>query len=146
MARSDDMKQERLRQLALFKGADNTAIKHLASAADEIEVEAGHTLIQQGHHHQELFIIEEGGATVTVDDEQVAEIPAGEMVGELSYFVRAGASATVVTSSASIVLVIPYNRFAQILDDNPPLVRAIALELAERLHAMDQRLHEEQSK
>lgn len=137
---SSDKKEDRLGQLGLFKGADSSAISHLASAADEVTVDAGHVLIREGSNHQELYILETGGATVHVDGEQVAEIPAGELIGELGYFVKTPASATVTASAESTVLVIPYNRFAQILSDNPPLVLTIATELAERLHAMDVRL------
>ncbi|MGI9599393.1 MAG: cyclic nucleotide-binding domain-containing protein [Acidimicrobiales bacterium] len=137
---SEDVKERRLAGLRLFRGADAKAIRHLASAADEVSVGAGHVLIRQGHNHQELYIIESGGAVVEVDDEQVAEIPAGELIGELGYFVRTTASATVTTSADSTVMVIPYNRFAQILGENPGLVLTIATELAERLHAMDVRL------
>lgn len=135
-----DAKEDRLSKLPLFKGADKEAIDHLASAADEVTVEAGHTLITQGRHHQEMYVLETGAAVVEIDGKQVAEIPAGEFVGELGYFTRTAASATVKTAAESNILVIPYNRFEQILEDNPRLVRAIAAELAERLQATDHRL------
>jgi len=135
-----DPKEDRLRKLPLFKGADKVAIDHLSSAADEVTVGAGHVLISQGHHHQEMFVLETGAAVVEIDGNQVAEIPAGEFVGELGYFTRSPATATVRTSAESEVLVIPYNRFEQILEDNPQLVRAIAAELADRLQQTDQRL------
>lgn len=72
----------------------------------------------------------------------MAEIPTGEFVGELSYFAPSPASATVVTAEESRVLVIPHNRFEQILDDNPKLVRAMLDELATRLQDMDERFSE----
>lgn len=140
---ASDPKEDRLRRLALFKGADREAIDHLASAADEVTVGAGHTLINQGHHHQEMYVLESGGAVVEIDGNQVAEIAAGEFVGELGYFNRSAASATVKTSVESEVLVIPYNRFEQILDDNPHLVRAIAAELADRLQQTDLKLKQQ---
>ncbi len=135
-----DPKEERLKKLPLFKGADERAIDHLASAADEVTVAADHVLIRQGHHHQEMFVLESGSAVVEIDGTRVADIPAGEFVGELGYFNQGPASATVKTAEESVVLVIPYNRFEQILDDNPRMVRAIAAELAERLEATDLRL------
>ncbi|MGH1493022.1 MAG: cyclic nucleotide-binding domain-containing protein [Acidimicrobiales bacterium] len=140
MARSMDEKQQRIAALPMFKGADKKAIVHLASSADEITVEADHVLIRQGTSNNDLYIIESGAATVEIDGEQVAEIPAGELFGELGYFVHTPPSATVKTSEESVVLVIPYNRFAQTLEENPQLVLAIAVDLAERLHAMDVRM------
>ncbi|MEM9561363.1 MAG: cyclic nucleotide-binding domain-containing protein [Actinomycetota bacterium] len=135
-----DPKEERLKKLSLFRGADEKAIDHLASAADEVTVGGDHVLIRQGHHHQEMFVLESGSAVVEIDGTHVADIPAGEFVGELGYFNQGPASATVKTAEESVVLVIPYNRFEQILDDNPRMVRAIAAELAERLEATDLRL------
>jgi CRP-like cAMP-binding protein len=135
-----DPKEDRLRKLALFKGADKGAIDHLASAADEVRVASGHTLISQGHHHQEMYVLESGSAVVEINGDKVADIPAGEFVGELGYFTRSPASATVKTASECNILVIPYNRFEQILEDNPRLVRAIAAELADRLQQTDLKL------
>ncbi|MDH3299568.1 MAG: cyclic nucleotide-binding domain-containing protein [Acidimicrobiia bacterium] len=135
-----DAKAERLRNLPLFKGADEEAIEHLASAADEVTVKAGHTLISQGRHHQEMYVLESGAAAVEIDGRLVAEVTGGEFVGELGYFTREPASATVRTVDECRLLVIPYNRFAQILDDNPKMVRAIVAELAQRLQAIDDKL------
>jgi CRP-like cAMP-binding protein len=78
---------------------------------------------------------------VEIDGEEIAEIAEGEFVGELGFFVRGPASATVRAKTDLEVLVIPYNRLDQVLDDNPGLVRAIATELAIRLHRTDARLH-----
>lgn len=136
-----DAKEKRLKALSLFKNADRKAISHLAAAADEVTVKAGHKLIAEGHHHYEIYVVEQGTASVSIDGTEVAEIPAGELVGELGYFVRQAASATVEAKTELSVLVIPYNRFDQILDDNPDLVRAMVCELAERLYATDAKLH-----
>jgi len=137
---ASDAKAERLRNLTLFKGADNDAIENLAAAADEVTVGAGHTLISQGRHHHEMYVLESGAAAVEIDGGQVAEVDAGEFVGELGYFTKAPATATVRTVAESKLLVIPYNRFEQILDDNPRMVRAIVAELAQRLQAADHKL------
>jgi CRP-like cAMP-binding protein len=138
---SSDKKEDRLRAIPLFRGATDEAITHLASAADEVSVKEGRVLIQQGSRHSELYVLTSGSAVVEVDGEKVAEIPAGEIVGELSFFINKVASATVRTDAESSVLVIPYNRLDQILDDNPPLVRFIAAELADRLYETDASLH-----
>ena len=49
-------------------------------------------------------------------------------------------ASSVTTTAESDLLIIPYNRFDQILGDNPDLVRSIAEELAERLYAMDEKI------
>lgn len=135
-----DPKRERLKSLSLFRGADKSAIDHLATAIDEVTVQAGHVLINQGHHHSEMFVLATGSAIVEIDGTKVADIPAGDFIGELSYFTNGPASATVTTTEESLIMIIPHNRFDQLLDDNPQMVRAIAAELAERLEATDLQL------
>jgi CRP-like cAMP-binding protein len=136
-----DTKEIRLQGLPLFKNADKKAISHLASAADEATVPAGQTLIVQGHMSNEMYVIESGTASVLIDGNEVAEIPEGEMFGELGFFVTGPSTATVQAKTEMTVLVIPHNRFDVILNENPDLVREIANELAERLHATDAKLH-----
>jgi CRP-like cAMP-binding protein len=140
-----DPKEDRLRKLSLFRGADNKAIDFLASAADEVSVGAGYELIRQGGRSNVVYVIESGSATVEIDGAEVATIPAGEFVGELSYFNETPSSATVKLAEDSNVLAIPYNAFGQVMDDNPAFVRAIVAELAERLEATDLQLKRLQS-
>ena len=138
----DDPKIARLRTVALFADASTTALRHLASAADEISVKTGSNLIVQGRQHNEAYVITSGTVKVTVDGEEVAEIGDNELVGELSLFGHGPASATVTASSDVTALTIPNNRFDQIMDDNPALTKTIAKHLAGRLHAMDARFAE----
>ncbi len=136
-----DPKAKRLHEVAIFKNADKKALARLSSVVDEVKVPAGHELISQGHFHSESFVVEKGTAEVFVDDELVAEISEGEMIGELGIFVRGSASATVRAKNAMTVVVIPHNAIDQILDDNPAMMRVIAQELAVRLRGMDARHH-----
>lgn len=133
-----DQKIARLQTVDLFEKADRKALEHLASAADEVHVAPGKVLIAEGHHHAEGYVIAEGSVGVLVDGEEVAELPAGQIVGELGLFGhQPTASATVVAKTDVVAFVIPYNRFDQILDDNPRLTKAIAQQLAARLRTMD---------
>ncbi len=137
----EDAKVGRLKAIPLFADASRTALGHLAAAADEVSVAAGTTLIHQGHDHHEGYVVVSGTVDVIVDDETVAEVGEGELVGELGLFGQRPASATVRARTEVEVLVIPYNRFDQLLDDHPALTKTIATKLAARLHNMD-RLHQ----
>lgn len=138
---ASDPKEDRLRALKLFEKADRRAMSHLMSAIDEANVKAGQAIITQGRDGHEIYIIAEGTAAAVIDGNEVAEIPAGELVGELGYFVRRPASATVQAKTDMKVLILPYNRFDQILDDNPHLVRLILEEVAQRLYDTDAKLN-----
>jgi CRP-like cAMP-binding protein len=132
-----DAKVARLASLPLFKSSDRSALRHLASATDEVTVGPGRTLIDQGHRHHEAYVLERGQLKVLVDGVEVAELSEGAMVGEIGLFAPGPAAATVVTTTDCELLVIPYNRFDQVLDDVPSLARDLAVELAQRLRSMD---------
>lgn len=137
MLRNQDAKANRLQGIELFKDADKKALEHLEQAADEVSVKTGTVIITQGQHHNEGYVLLSGSVTVEVDGEHVADIHAVEVFGEIGLFANTPASATVRARTDLNVLVIPYNRFDQILDDNPALTKAIAKKLAVRLHEMD---------
>lgn len=80
-------------------------------------------------------------ASAVVDGEVVAEIPVGEMIGELGMFIRGPASATVRAKTDMTVLVLPHNRVDQSLQENPTAVLGVAKEPAARLRAMDANQH-----
>lgn len=134
-----DKKVARIQAISFFRNADKKALEHLESAADEVTVPAGHILIEQGHHHNEGMIVENGTAEVLLDGAVVAEIAEGEVIGELAMLDRGPATATVRAKTGMTLLVIPFNRFDQIMEDNPAMVKAIAHDLAIRLRAMDAR-------
>ena len=103
-----DPKVERLAAVPLFASSDKKSLERLASAIDVIEVEEGATLFRHGAVQHEAFVIESGTATVSIDGEIVAEIPQGEMIGEIGLLTRQPASATVVASSPMSLLMIPH--------------------------------------
>jgi CRP-like cAMP-binding protein len=135
-----DAKIERLRTIPLFRNSSDEGLVHLAQAADEIDVSAGRQIIAQGQHNREASIIVSGSVDVEVDGDHVATIPAGEIVGELGLFGLGPSRATVTATEDTTLLTIPYNRFDQILEDNPEMVIELARELAGRLYQMDVRL------
>lgn len=138
-SRHPDAKIDRLRSLELFKDADDKSLEALGSAVDEATIEPGTKLLSEGHLHNEGYLIVSGTVEVEVGGSVVAEIPAGELIGELALLTtKSVASATVTAKTETSVLVIPYNRFDKILDDHPSLTKAIAVQLANRLIKMDQ--------
>jgi CRP/FNR family transcriptional regulator, cyclic AMP receptor protein len=117
----------------LFRGASRAALRRLASAVDELSVEPGRALVRQGHRHHEAYILIRGRLRVVVDGAEVARLGDGAMVGELGLFIPGPAPATVLAVTPCELLVIPCNRFDQVLDDVPSLCRDVATELARRL-------------
>jgi len=136
-----DGKIDRLAAIPLFANASRKALRHLAAAADEVTLAEGSKLITQGVRHHEAYIVEKGTVVVLVDGEQVAELGAGKMVGEMSLFVPGLAAASVIAGSECELLVLPHNRFDQVLDDVPTLGLELAVELARRLKETNAHFH-----
>lgn len=132
-----DAKIDRLKQISLFRDANKQSLQHLASAADEISLRAGQQIIVQGHMHHEAYVIVSGSVEVEIEGNKVATVTAGQLVGELGFFGHWPATATVTALEPVEALSIPYNRFDQILDDNPQLTKSLAKELARRLFRMN---------
>jgi len=132
-------KIDRLRAVKFFTNASDRALENLGRSTDEITVPSGRTLISEGEFNLVAYIIEDGEAEVLVGDESVAVLGAGEMIGEVGFFLGGKATATVRAKTDLTVFALPYNRIDSLLDENPAMLRAIAEELAERLQAMDAR-------
>ena len=99
----------------------------------------GGEIIEEGDFNMVAYIVEAGEAEVVVGGKSIASVSAGEMIGEVGFFSRGAATATVRAKTEMTVLSIPYNRIDVVLEENPAMLRAIAEELADRLRAMDAR-------
>lgn len=134
----EDPKMQRLRAIDVFADAKDRSLERLVAVSDEVEVAAGASLIVEDHHYGECYVVMDGTVSVLVGGKEVAQVSEGGILGELAFLTREFvASATVVAKTPLSLLVIPYNRLDQILEENPDLVRSMAAQLAARLRVMD---------
>jgi CRP-like cAMP-binding protein len=94
----------RLKNIPVFADLDDDALAHIARLASEVSVPAGKDLVREGDFSYDLLAIEEGTAEVTRDGEHVADLGAGDVVGEMGVLGRDQRSATV-TATSSMLLV-----------------------------------------
>ena len=135
----EDPKTAIIKSIPFFAKADDKAVATLSMAADVVDVAPGRTIIEEGDFNMVAYIVEAGEAEVVVGGKSIASVSAGEMIGEVGFFSRGAATATVRAKTEMTVLSIPYNRIDVVLEENPAMLRAIAEELADRLRAMDAR-------
>lgn len=128
---------EQLRAVSLFSRCSNAELSTIASAVDEIEVEAGRVLITEGDVGKEAFVIIEGEATVSRDGAAVATLVAGQPFGEMSLVDRSPRNATVTAATSLRLLVLGQREFAGLLDASPAFARTILAALASRLREKD---------
>ena len=89
------MNMRRLEELSLFEGLDEEALKAVAASVVEESVEEGRILVREGDYSTDLTIIDEGTARVEHDGQEVAQLGAGEMYGEMGLLRKEQRSATV---------------------------------------------------
>lgn len=130
MALHPDAKLDHLRAVRLFRNCSHKQLEHVASIVDEIDVEAGRVLCRQGETGHEAFVIVSGEASVVADGVTYDNVGPGTLVGEISLIDHGPRTATVTAASPLQLLVVPGNRFAQLLEEVPGLPVVIMRDLA----------------
>ena len=81
--------------LPLLDGASDAVVQRLASLMTGVRIPAGEVLVTEGGRNRQFFLIEQGTVRVTRAGEPVAELGAGDFVGEVSLLGDGRANATV---------------------------------------------------
>lgn len=113
-------------------------VEWLAQVAQRRTLEAGAVLMQEGKRIDALYLLLEGRMSVHLDRVgAVAEMGAGEILGELSLVERGPASATVTAIKPCQLLAVSQDALRERLDSDDAfghrLYRALAMLLADRL-------------
>lgn len=141
MSRTRTDKVEHLSQVPLFRHLSDRQLNRLASHVDEVNVEAGRVLADEGAlTGRELLIIVEGRATVRRGGRELATLSNGDVIGEMSLIDGQPRSATVTADTEMTLLVIGGREFKPLLTDVPGFAEGIIKALAQRLRAADEQL------
>jgi len=144
-------KMQFVRGVPLFGGLDPEDLHDLVRFADELTLVPTGTLCEEGDvDADDLFIVLEGRASVTVRgrgdssapaaEREVAVLGAGEVVGEMSMLDGSPRSATVRPKDGPLrVLRIPGQRFRSRLLPRARVARPLLVTLAQRIREMSRR-------
>ena len=94
-----------LSQLPLLADASDAVLARLETLMTPVSVPAGRVLVRQGARNRQFVLLQEGTLRVTRDGRQVAELGAGDFIGELSLLGDGTATATVTTATDAVVWV-----------------------------------------
>lgn len=128
---------DQLATVPLFSSLNKKDLQRVAKVSDEVPIEAGRTLVEQGRTGHEFFLILEGTADVRRNNRKVAELGPGQYFGELSILDRGPRSASVVASSDMRVLVLGQREFVGVLDMIPGMAYKLLTVMARRLREAD---------
>jgi CRP/FNR family transcriptional regulator, cyclic AMP receptor protein len=133
-------KVEVLKGIPLFSYLSKKQLEEVARHADELEVEAGRVLAEEGSQGRDLFVIVSGTATISRQGETIATLRPGDFVGEMSLLDGKPRSATVVADEPMALLVIMAREFEPLLLHIPELGVRLLRAMAQRLRAADEAL------
>ena len=134
-----DAKLELLRQVPLFAGCSKKELGEISMLADELNLPAGTTLIEEGRQGHEFFLLVEGEVDVRAKGRKVNTLSDGAFFGEMALVSQRPRNATLTASGPVRVLVVHEQSFRRLLHDSPPIQLKVLQTLADR--AAENALH-----
>lgn len=131
---------DHLLKVPLFSSCSKKELTKIARATDEVRVEAGTTLMEQGRPGREAFVIVDGTASVRIGGQEVAVLGPGQHVGELALLDGGVRTATVVATSDMDLLVISQRAFVALLEDVPGLARKVLTSMAQMVRSLNDQI------
>ena len=127
------MDPARLKSIPLFASLSDAERAKVARWADEVEVEEGKHLVDEGRFAYEFFVIEEGSAAVRHGDEVVAELGPGDFFGEIALIEHVRRTASVVATSPMRAVVMFGRDFRSMETEMPAVADRIKQAVEERM-------------
>lgn len=127
------MSLESLRSVPLFESLSDAALERVLDKANEFEARPGHVLVAPNQPGMGLFVIEEGKVTVDIRGREI-ELGPGEFFGELALLDEGAVHMGRVCAATDLkCIAISRDDFAELMDAEPQMVRAMLKALARRL-------------
>jgi CRP/FNR family cyclic AMP-dependent transcriptional regulator len=104
------------RRLSLFEGCSAAELDQITASGEEVEVEPGEIVVREGRFDHEFFVILAGTAAVLKAGAEVARLGPGEFFGETALLTGQARNASVEADGPMRLLVIPEERFHDLLD------------------------------
>jgi len=127
-----------LGKIPLFKGFGPAQVKKLASYLTTQSYLDGEYVMRQGEVGTSMYLIGSGAVKVTIGDrtdqeQEVAQLGAGNFVGEIALLTSGRRTANIITLVPSNLLKLEKKDFNRFLDQNPALRTKIQKEAGKRL-------------
>jgi CRP/FNR family transcriptional regulator, cyclic AMP receptor protein len=124
-----------VQSIPLFAGLSKDDQQVVAQYADEVDVEAGTVLAQEGRLAYEFFAIKAGTADVTLGGQHAAALGPGDFFGEIGLLGGDRRVATVVATSPMSLIVLTGSQLRAVDSRMPGVAERIRTAMAQRLAA-----------
>lgn len=122
-----------LKRVPLFSGCSKSELEALALTADELDVREGTILTREGKPGREFFVLVEGTVDVTRDGTKIAELGAGDWLGEIALLTQSPRTATATATTPARILVVTDRAFRQVVEKVPSIALKVLASVGERL-------------
>jgi NTE family protein len=132
---------ETVRRIAMFGELNESESAAISERLVRLDLKRGQELVRQGDESDAIFVVLSGRFSVYVRScsEPVAEISAGELIGEIGFFSGQSRTATVMAARDSAVARLDRAAFYEVVAANPKIYQAILNSLAGRLAELSAR-------
>jgi CRP/FNR family cyclic AMP-dependent transcriptional regulator len=125
----------RVKLIPLFGDLPDDQLRAIATFANEVSVEEGKHLVDEGDYSYQFMAIEEGTAEVLRGDEPVAELGPGDYFGEIGLIERDRRTATVVAKTPMRLMTLDRWDLKRMEKDVPEAYHKIRQTMEERRQA-----------
>jgi CRP-like cAMP-binding protein len=132
---------DHLAEIPMFSALNKRDLQRVAKATNELSVDTGTVLIDQGDMGREAFVVVEGTATVKRNGRKVGTLGPGDAVGELSLLDHGPRTATVTADTPMTVLVLSAREFSGVIEEVPGLAQKLLGQLAARVRELDRQVY-----
>jgi CRP/FNR family transcriptional regulator, cyclic AMP receptor protein len=122
---------DRLAKLPLFGELDHHDLSHIAGWVTEKRFVDGEVLIEEGGLPTDVYVIESGTVDVTHDEQLIATLGPGDVVGEIALLDPQRRTATVTATSAVRAVALSVEDFTSMDAEMPEITKQLR-EIAER--------------
>ncbi len=131
-------KTDQLQGVQMFSACTDKELAQIARACDEVTVEAGAVVVEEGTAGEDFYLIVSGEAEVSRGGRPVATVGTGQYFGELSLLDEAPRNATVTARTPMTLLRLRRREFAAVLDSWPGVAHKLLQQMARRLRQADE--------
>lgn len=122
-----------LSHILIFHELDMKELCKVASAFVERRFDAGDPVVEEAEQTETLFLILDGSAEVSRNDQVLARLGAGDHFGEMALLSRRPRSATVTCREATRILALDRDRFYALMQEDAVLAAKVLWKLAQTL-------------
>jgi CRP-like cAMP-binding protein len=123
----------RFQRIPLFHSVSHRGLRALVSASTEVDVPAGTTLVREGDHGRELYVIIRGTAEVFRGNRRLRELVPGEFFGEMALLHPAPRTASVTARTDMRVMILEARAMEVILGKERSLGNRLLETMAQRV-------------